>query len=157
MDIYFFSSVDQVAGAIVGTVIFYVLALSAMRIAGRRTLAQLSGFDVLVTILMGTVVGTSVLPMRPSLLDGVAVLVTLLLLQVALGAMRQQSGHFARLVDFRPVTVVENGQITLSQSPASAQLTEQDLRSLLRKQGVVNVDQVVRAILEPQGGISVVT
>lgn len=155
MDLHLFSSLDQLAGTVVATVLLYIATLVVMRIAGRRTLTRISAFDVLVTILIGTVIGSSMLPERPAILDGVGVLLTLAAMQVAVAALRQRSRHFSRLIDYQPITVVRNGHPDLRRDLSSAQLTVPDLMSLLRREGVLSVDGASLAILEPQGGISV--
>lgn len=157
MDLHLFSSLDQLAGTVVATVFLYVATLVVMRIAGRRTLTRISAFDVLVTILIGTVIGSSMLPEQPAILDGVGVLITLAVMQVSLAAVRQRSSRISRLVDYQPKIVVRDGCPDLPRAPSSAQLTGSDLMNLLRKEGVLSVHGVSVAILEPQGGISVVT
>ena len=79
------SGFEQTGDVAVRTVLAYVVALALVRLAGRRTLAQLSAFDIVVTIAAGTVVGSTALPSRPAVSDGVTVLATLMLLQVLLG------------------------------------------------------------------------
>lgn len=148
------SDAGQVAGTVVRTVIVYAVALAAVRIAGRRTLAQFSAFDIIVTVAAGTVVGAAALPSHPAVSDGLAVLLTLFALQVALGALRQRVPAARRWLDFRPRVVVRDGQPDLDRSLTSAQLTRGDLLSRLREQGVTDLSTVRLAVLEPSGKVS---
>ncbi len=149
------SSWQDAADTGVRTLVVYCLALVLARAAGRRTLAQLSAFDIVVTIAAGTVVGSTALPKDPSVSDGLTVLVVLFALQVALGAARQRSAWVRSVLDFAPRRVVVDGEASLLRSPGSAQLTRTDLEAQLRRQGVTDLSHVRLAILEPTGKLSV--
>jgi uncharacterized membrane protein YcaP (DUF421 family) len=149
------SSLAQTGDVAVRTVVAYVVALVLVRLAGRRTLAQLSAFDIVVTIAAGTVVGSTALPSSPAVSDGITVLVTLMVLQVVLGAARQRSSALRRVLDFAPRPVVRDGRLDLRRSPTSAQLTRTDVEALLRRQGVSDLAEVRLAVLEPTGKLSV--
>ena len=149
------SSWAQTADTAVRTVVVYALAVVLIRIVGRRTLAQLSAYDVVVTVAAGTVVGSAALPSQPSVSDGVTVILTLFVMQVLLGALRQRSSAFQSLVDFRPVALVREGRTDLRRAPTSSQLTTDDVTALLRRKGITDLSQVQLAVLEPTGKLSV--
>ncbi|MBW3647468.1 MAG: DUF421 domain-containing protein, partial [Actinobacteria bacterium] len=85
MELSLWSSWDTFTGAIVGTALVYFFTILVVRIAGRRTLARISGYDVVVTVAVGTLAASTALPSDPSLADGAAVLVTFLALQILIG------------------------------------------------------------------------
>lgn len=149
------SGPDSVAPTVVGTIALYAAVLVMVRIAGRRTLAQFSAFDVLVTIAIGSVVAGAALPESPRPLDGIVVVATLLLLQTLLGAVRQHSRHARRYLDFEPETLVEDGEVSTSTSPFGAQLTRGEIESRLRQEGIDDVTGVALVILEPTGKFSI--
>lgn len=155
MDVTWWAGSEQFVGAAVAAAVADAVAVVAVRIAGRRTLAQLSAFDIVVTIALGTLVSSTALPSDPSVADGVAVLLTLLVLQVVVAAVRQRSGTARRLLDFAPRRVVDDGRVDLRRAPTTAQLTRADLESLLRRQGVTDLAEVRLVVLEPTGTISV--
>lgn len=149
------SSWSQTADTAVRSVVVYVAVLVLVRVVGRRTLAQLSGYDVVITVATGSVLASVAVPSSPSVSDGVTVLVTLYGMQVLLGVLRQRSERVQRLIDFRPVEVVRDGLAELRRSPGSSQLTTEDLAALLRRSGVTDLSQVELAVLEPTGKVSV--
>jgi uncharacterized membrane protein YcaP (DUF421 family) len=145
---------------VVGTVVavtaaMYASVLAATRVAGRRTLAQLSAFDVVVTIALGTILGSTAVSPSVSYGDGVAAILALLSLQVVIGSIRRRSPAMRRLVDFRPLDVVDGGQVDLPRGLLGPQLTEDELRSQLRLRGCFDPGTVRQAVLEPVGGMSV--
>lgn len=151
-----FSDWHQVGITAVRTIMLYLCALAAVRLVGRRTVAEISAFDVVVTVALGSVVASTALPNDPSLVDGVAVLAGLLLLQVSVGAVRQRFPALGRYLDFRPYVVARGSKITVRRSPLTAQLTEQDVRMMLRLQGTFDLGNAQLVVLEPNGRISVV-
>lgn len=156
MDKAFFSQLDQVAATVAATAAVYAAALLLVRLAGRRTLAELSGFDVVVTVAIGSIVAATALPSDPSVADGVAALGTLLLLQVILAAMRQRFPTARRYLDFRPYVVARGAQVDVQRNPLTAQLTEDDVRSSLRLKGVFDLAEVDFVVLEANGRLSAV-
>ncbi len=96
MDVSLWSSLGDVAGTAVRTAAVYLLMLVAVRVAGRRTVSQMSAFDAIVTVALGSLAASSALPSNPALSDVAAALLTFLGLQVLIGAMRQRFGLVER-------------------------------------------------------------
>ena len=155
MELPLWSSWDKFTGAIVATALVYVFTILVVRIAGRRTLARISGYDVVVTVAVGTLAASTALPSDPSLADGAAVLVTFLALQILIGSLRQRFTFVQRCIDFSPQAVVVDGRPDLRRGPWTAQLTLSELESWLRQQGVGDLSEVRIAVLEPTGKVSV--
>lgn len=149
------SSYAQVTATAVKVVLLYAGAVAALRIAGRRTLAQMSAFDVVVTIAIGSILAAAVVPAAPAVSDGLTALLTLLFCQVVVGALRQRIPRLRTILDFTPLVVFRQGQLELRQSPTSAQLTEDELFSMLRQQEIFSLGEVRLIVLEPNGKISV--
>jgi uncharacterized membrane protein YcaP (DUF421 family) len=80
---------------------------------------------------------------------------TLLALQTAVAAARKRWPRTQVLVDFRPEIVVKDGAMYLSRSVLGPQLTESEIRSRLRSQGVFDLRTVSVVIVEPGGDLSV--
>ena len=152
----FFSGWDQVLTTALATIVVYASALAAVRLAGRRTLAELSAFDVVVTVAIGSVVASTALPSNPSVADGIAVLATLLLLQVVVAAVRQRFPAAGRFLDVRPYVVASGSTVDVRRSPLTAQLTEDDVLSRLRLRGFFDLTAVDVVVLEANGEISVI-
>lgn len=155
MDLVLWSSSDQFVGAIFGAAVAYLFAVVAVRMTGRRTLTQLSAYDVIVTIAIGSLVASTALPADAALADGAAVLMTFLVLQALIGAARQRSDWLRRVIDFPAEVVVADGEVDLRSAPWTAQLTRSDLESRLRQSGVGDISQARLAVLEPTGKLTV--
>lgn len=132
----------------------YVSIVVAVRIAGRRTLSQLSAFDAVVTIALGSMLATTILSRDVSYLEGVTGVVTLISLQVVVGALRRRFDRLRRVLDFEPVVLIEDSVEKQRTGLFGAQMTDTELRSALRARGIFDPSEVKKAILEPNGEIS---
>ena len=137
------------------TTAIYWSALLAIRIAGRRTVARLSAFDIVITIALGSLVASTAVSRDPSYAQGATALVTLLVLQVVAAGLRQRFAVVRRLLDFAPCVVVRDGELRIPSTPLGPQISEDELFSRLREQGVFNLQGVRVVIIEPTGAVSV--
>lgn len=152
---WFFSSWQTIGYVIITTALVYCSALFAVRLAGRRTVANISAFDAVITIALGSVIASTVVAREPSYAQGMTALVTLLVMQVAAAALRQRFAFARRLLDFSPRIVARGGEFDTSSSPLGPQMTREELLSKLRERGVFDINAVHVVILEPGGGLSV--
>lgn len=155
MSEWFGSSWATVAYVAASTAAIYGSALVAVRVAGRRTVARFSAFDVVVTIALGSLIASTAVSPDPSYAQGATAMATLLVLQVGVAALRQRSAAARRLLDFAPWVVVRDGEMSLPATPLGPQLTADELLSSLRERGVFGLDGVRVVVIEPTGGLSV--
>lgn len=155
MDEWLGASWRTIGYVIVSTVAIYASTLAAIRLAGRRTVAELSAFDVVITVAIGSLVASTATSSDPGYAAGFTALLTLLVLQVGIAAMRQRSGTLRRLLDFKPETVFDGGRVHLPSGPHTSQMTRDELHSKLRERGVFDLDDVTLVVVEPTGKVSV--
>jgi uncharacterized membrane protein YcaP (DUF421 family) len=139
----------------VSTAAIFGATLIGIHVAGRRTVAQMSAFDFIVTVAIGTLVSSTALSPDPSLLAGLAALATLLALQLAIAWGRRRLRWLRRLVDLSPVILAREGR-AVERGMAVPHLTRDDLLERLRQHGVYSLDAVELVVLEPTGEITVV-
>lgn len=152
---WFVASWDVVGFVVLSTVAMYLSVLIGVRIAGRRTLAQLSAFDAVVTIALGSILATTALTPQPSYTQGATAVTTLLVLQIMLGWLRLRFAPVRRLVDFEPLVFIQDGAEQPRGGLLGPQLTDDELLSALRVRGVFEPDDVAELLLEPNGDVSV--
>jgi uncharacterized membrane protein YcaP (DUF421 family) len=155
MSEWFGASWSVVGFVALSTIAMYLSVLVGVRVAGRRTLTQLSAFDAVVTIALGSILATTALTPRPSYAQGATAVATLLVLQIALGWLRRTFPSVRRLVDFEALRLVDDGVEQRRRGLLGPQITEDELRSALRVRGVFSTNDVDEVVLEPSGEISV--
>ena len=134
----------------------YIALLVVFRIAGRRSLGDLTTFDFVLLMIIGEATQQALLGNDFSLTNSMLVIVTLIAIDVGLSLLKQRSQWVQRLIDGGPTIIVENGKI-LHKRLRHARLVEADVMEAARSsQGIETLEQIKFAIIERNGKISVI-
>ncbi|KAA0955024.1 DUF421 domain-containing protein [Pseudomonas sp. ANT_H12B] len=134
----------------------YLALMVLFKIAGRRSLAELTTFDFVLLMIIGEATQQALLGDDFSLTNSIVVIVTLIAIDVGLSLLKQRSQWVSQLIDGGPTIVVENGKV-LHKRLRHARLIEADIMEAARSsQGIETLDQIKFAILERNGKISVI-
>jgi uncharacterized membrane protein YcaP (DUF421 family) len=137
------------------TAIYFVL-LILFRIAGRRTLSEMTTFDFVLVLIIGEATQQALLGQDFSVTNAVLVIVTLLFLDILMSQAKEHSKTFEKIVDGVPTIIVENGRL-LHDRMRKARVDEDDVMEAARRlQGIERLDQIRYAVLEVSGGITVI-
>lgn len=132
----------------------YAVLIALVRLAGLRSFSKMSSFDFAMTIAVGSILASIVLPHRPSLPEGAVALASVFGLQVLVAWVRQSTRWFPRVVDNEPVVLMA-GPRMLRDNLAATRVTENDVWAKLREANVLDPAQVRAVVLETTGDISV--
>ena len=140
---------------IVRGVAVYLFLLVLLRATGKRQVGQMSPFDLVLLLVLSNAVQNSMNGGDTSLVGGLVSAAALVALNFVLGLITLRSKKIEALVEGRPQLLIHNGQL-FEDVLASAQLTHHELQAALRQSGCTSVNEVRCAMLETNGGISVV-
>ena len=135
-------------------IVVYVVLLALLRITGKRQVGQLAPFDLVLLLVLSNAVQNSMNGGDNSLIGGLILAATLVLLNYLVGVVSYRSKRIEEFIDGKPEVLVHNGQL-YEDVMRRAQLTHHELHAALRRAGVPNIADVHCAILENNGGISV--
>jgi uncharacterized membrane protein YcaP (DUF421 family) len=139
--------------AVLRAAAIYVVLLLAFRIAGRRTLAEMTPFDLVLVFIIGEATQQALLGQDFSVTNAVLVIVTLLYLDIVMSLAKERSGTFEKLIDGVPTIIVADGRpLTERMRRARADVME----AARRLHGIERWGQIKYAVLEVSGGISVI-
>ena len=133
----------------------YFLALIMIRLLGKRALGELGPFDFVIMTGVGDVVISVALDRSIPYYEGIVVLATLALLEYVMGYLGLKSGRLSDLITGTPVVLIDDGKIN-KKNLAREKFNIDDLMQELRRQGVRNIKDVEKGILESCGGFSVI-
>src|SRR6056297_2426640 len=133
----------------------YLALLLFTRLSGLRSFSKMSGFDFAITVAFGSVIASTILAKDPTLLLGAFAMVVLYGIQYAVSKARRLRSGIEHLVDNKPLLVMAGAEV-LSDHLDQARMTEDDLRSKLRRAGVTHPNQVLAVVIETTGDVSVV-
>ena len=143
-----------VAEKVLRTVAVYGFILILLRVAGRRDLAQLSTFDLVVVLLLSNVVQNAVIGPDNSLTGGLLGAVVLIVVNEVWSRSVGRSAALVRAVEGSPVTLVSDGHYVQSALRRSG-IRAADLGQSLHMQGADDVGEVAAATLNPRGSLVV--
>ena len=134
----------------------YVALLVVFRIAGRRSFAQITTFDVVLLLIIGEATQQALLGDDFSVTNGILVVVSLVVIDIGLATLKARVPFADRVIDGVPVVLVDQGRLRRDRM-RRAQVDERDILEAARQtQGLERLDQVRFAVLELGGEISIV-
>ena len=141
-----------VAEKILRPVIVYIFLIAGLRLAGKRELAQLNPFDLVVLLTLSNTVQNAIIGNDNSVTGGLLGAATLLLVnQVVVGFLYRHE-RLDRLVEGDPDVLIENGVVKGDRLKREL-ITVGELESAAHKQGFASLGDIEQAMLEPGGGI----
>lgn len=141
---------EPILAKILRPLIVYAFLVICLRIAGKRELAQLNPFDLVVLLTLSNTVQNAIIGNDNSITGGVIGAISLLVVNYVVVRFLYRHERLERLVEGDPVVLIENG--TLREDMCSSELvTRAELEAAAHKQGFASLDEVERAVLEPGG------
>lgn len=126
-----------------------------VRIVGLRSFSKMTSFDFVMTVAMGSLVGSSArVEHLPAFLQALAAMAGLFLIQFVIARLRKVWDGFGDLVQNQPLLLVKDGEI-IDQALAVSRVERADLLAKLREANVLDLSQVRAAILETTGDVSI--
>ena len=129
--------------------IVYVALVLLLRVFGKRELAQLNQFDLIVLLMLANTVQNAVIGNDNSVTGGLIGALTLVAVN---GLVVRFLYRHERIVEGKVSTLVEDGQV-LKENLDSELITVAELEAAAHRQGYETLEAVDRAILEPGGNL----
>lgn len=134
----------------------YAVLLAMFRIAGRRTLAQVTTFDLILLLIIGDASQQALVTQDGTFADAIAVIATLVLMDIGLARLKHTWPTLDAVLDGLPLPLMVKGRLRQGTMDAEA-VSHQDLLTAARQaHGLGGLEQVEHAVLEQDGGISIV-
>ena len=134
----------------------YVFLMVVFRATGRRTLGEMTPFDFVLLLVISEATQNAMVGDDFSLINGALVILTLVGLDIGLSLAKRRWERLDRWINGVPTILVEDGRL-LTGPMRRARVEADDILEAARKlQGLERVDQIKYAVLERNGGISVV-
>ena len=131
-------------------VIVYAALVILLRTFGKRELAQLNPFDLVVLLSLSNTVQNAIIGNDNSLTGGLIGALTLLAINYLVVRFLFRHRRLDQLFEGRPTTLIENGHLN-KKALAKELLTRSELTTVLHRQGFDNLQEVDRCVLEPGG------
>src|SRR5256712_4110597 len=140
---------------IIRPILVYIFLIVGLRLAGKRELAQLNTFDLVVLLTISNTVQNAIIGDDNSLSGGLIGATTLLLLNYVMNRLLYASPKLDQVLEGEAAVLVRNGVVDDAACPREF-VTRPGLEVAAQRQGFSSLDQVGEATLEPGGTITII-
>jgi uncharacterized membrane protein YcaP (DUF421 family) len=140
---------------IVRPVLVYLFLVAGLRLAGKRELAQLNAFDLVVLLTLSNTVQNAIIGSDNSVLGGVIGATTLLVFNYVVVRFVLAHPTVERLIEGDADVLMRGGKV-LEERLRAEGITTNELEAASRRQGFASLNEVDKAILEANGGVTFV-
>lgn len=145
---------NTIINTILRSIAVYALALLLSRLIGRKLISQMTFFDFVVGVSMGSIVANAMIGSGGSPASAVTVLIIISGLTIVSSYAHIKSFKIRKIINSEPITLVDNGTI-VEENMKNERLTIDELMMKLREKNVFNLADVEFAIMESDGQLSV--
>lgn len=136
------------------TVVIYVLIIVVVRLMGKRQIGQLQPNELVVTILISNIATMAIEDVSIPLITGIMPILIFMSLEIIASWISLKSKYFRKMVSGSPRIVIRNGVVNKKELD-SLRFTAEDLFEQLRVNDVFDIDEVLFAIVETNGSLSI--
>lgn len=137
------------------TVILYFIVTVAIRLMGKRQIGDMQPNELVVTLLISEIAAIPLQDATQPVMSGVMAISVLVVLEILISILAMKSFFVRKIMSGRSIILIKNGVLD-QQAMRNVRMTVLDLVELLRGQNVFDISQVAFAVLEVNGGLSVV-
>jgi uncharacterized membrane protein YcaP (DUF421 family) len=134
----------------------YSALVLLVRASGKRTLAKMNAFDLVVTIALGSTFATALLSADVALAEVVLGFGVLVALQLLVAWLSVHVAAVRRAVKADPTVLLYQGQFR-DEALRQERVTHGEVRQAVRAQGFGSLDDVEAVVLETDGSLSVIS
>lgn len=133
----------------------YFFLMVILRLLGRRQIGEFSPFDFIVILLLSDAVQNSLIGGDESLAGGLITVTTLLITEYFIGWLTYKYKFVSKIIEGEPKRLIENGVVN-EKLQKDEHLSDSDLKEALRSNGIANPKEVLLAMIETNGHITVI-
>ncbi len=137
-------------------VIIYGFLMLLFRILGKRTLAEVTTFDVALLLIISEATQPGLMGQDSSLVNSLIVITTLLGLDTFVGRISDRMPMVQQVLQDTPLILIEDGRILQDRLDKEGVDLEEIMAAARQTQGLERVEQIKYAVLERTGGISII-
>ena len=141
---------------ILRTVSVYIFMILAIRIFGKKELAQLSVIDLVFILLISNAVQNAMVGPDTSLNGVLVAAASLFFVNFTLKQLLYRNKKFSKLIQGESLLLIYDGKPNV-ENCKKAEITMEELEAAVREHGAKDVQRIDLAILEVDGNISVIS
>ena len=141
---------------VVSSVSVYIFIVGAIRLSGKKELAQLSVVDLVFILLISNAVQNAMVGTDSSLGGGIVAATSLFTVNYVFKRIMYRFPKFNKLVQGESLLLIYNGKLN-RENMTEAKISIKEIMEIIREHGVAVLEQVDVAVLEVDGNVSVMS
>lgn len=142
--------------SIIRAVCVYVFLLIVFRIAGKRTLSEISTFDLVLLLIISETTQQAMVGDDPSMTNAALLILTLVGGEIVLSSLKQWIPKLDAILEPTPVVLAKDGKLYTDRMNRERVDTSDVLEAARSQLGLERLDQIKAAVLEKGGTISII-
>jgi len=138
----------------VRSVLFVIVLFFMTKLIGKKQIAQLSFFEYVTGITIGSIAGESIMGLDGNLSYGLIAITIVAAIPLIAGLISLKSKKFRDFTEGKGTIFIKDGKV-MEDNLKKERITADELLQLLRRKDVFQVSDVEFAVLEPTGDLSV--
>ena len=134
----------------------YIILLVVVRLSGRRSLSEMTAFDFVLILIIAETTQQALLGDDFSITNAAILILTLFTVDILLSLLKGKAPWLRKAIDGTTTVLVNRGQIDERAMRRARVGLDEVLEAAREKQGLQRLDQIRFAVLEQDGGISIV-
>jgi uncharacterized membrane protein YcaP (DUF421 family) len=134
-------------------ILVYFFLIIGLRIAGKRELAQLNSFDLIVLLMLSNTIQNAIIGDDNTVVGGMIGAAALLVTNYVVVRISHRSRRLDRLLAGRADVLMRDGKIVRDHLEREL-ITQAELTAAAHKQGIASLHDVERCVLEPTGTLT---
>src|SRR5690606_15768221 len=140
---------------IIRVILIYLFLMVLLRASGRRALSELTGFDLILLLIVAEVTDSTLLG-HYSFVQSILTITALFTIDIGFSFLKQKYQRFNDWTDGTPVIIVKDGQM-LPERMKHLRIDEDEILQAARQShGLTKLDQIRYAVAEASGAISII-
>ena len=137
------------------TILFLIVIIIIMKIMGKRELGQLNTFDIVVFFMISELFSLSIDNPDENVMQSLLPILIIFMVQIIISIVVLKNNKIRKIIEENPSFIINNGVIDQKKMKKLRYNTD-DLMQQVRSHGVDNPSQILFAILESNGDLSII-
>lgn len=142
--------------SVIRALLIYVFLQIVVRLSGRRTLGELTPFDLVLLLIISEATQQALMSQDFSVTNAFIVITTLFGADIVLSKLKKVSPSMQKWMEGVPTLLVEHGNVLNEKLKSSRIEVEDILESARINHGIAKLSDIKYAILEKSGEISII-
>lgn len=138
-----------------GAAIYFIL-LIALRLSGRRTVAQMTPFDLVLLLIIAETTQQALLGDDFSMINAALLIIVLFSLDIRFSFIKQWAPRIGRVIDGTPTVLISDGKPDLRAFARACVSLDDVLTAARVEQGLEELTQIKSVVLEADGAVSII-